>query len=207
VTDIIEELKREGMELNPATVLDVITRFNNMCINMVMQGQHVNNGLVHMHPSIKGLFFDKIWNPKTNSVYISISQGKELREAIAETKVEILGEHPDPTTIFTLTDLSTGTSDGTVTRKFNAEVKGTYIKVTGDDPTCGVYFSNEDWQIDYKLPNEYIVLNEPSRILILIPEGLEPNTYEMRIVTQYASSGKHLKKPRSVEYQLPVTVL
>jgi hypothetical protein len=207
VADIIEELKKEGMELNPATVLDVITRFNNMCISMLAQGQHVNNGLVHMHPSIKGLFFGKIWNSDTNSIYISISQGKELREAIAETKVEILGEHPDPTSIFTLTDLSTGMTDASVTRKFNAEVKGTYIKVVGDDPTCGIYFSNEDWQIDYKLPNEYIVINDPSRVLILIPETLEPNTYEMRIVTQYAASNRPLKKPRSIVYQLPVTVL
>jgi hypothetical protein len=204
--EIIEELQKDGLELNPATVKDVATRLNQKCTDLLLQGLHVNNGLVHMHPSIKGIFQNRIWSSK-NSVHISISQGKELREAVAETKVEILGEHPDPTAIFTLTDLSTGMTDGTLTRKFNAEVKGTYIRIAGTDPDCGIYFRNDDWQIDYKLPNEYIVLNDPSRVLILIPEELEPNTYEMRIVTQYSRAKQLLKNSRSVIYQLPVTIL
>jgi hypothetical protein len=109
--------------------------------------------------------------------------------------------------IFSLTDLMTGKNDGTVTRKFNAEIKGSYIKIAGLDPACGVYFRNEDWQIDYKLPNEYIVVNDPSRILILIPEELEPNEYELRIVTQFSKGRHKLKNTRSVIYPLPVTVL
>jgi hypothetical protein len=204
--DIIEELKQDGMELNPATVKDVITRYNNKCIDLVLLGYSVNTGLVHMRACIRGVFHNNVWDAKIHSIYVTISQSKMLRDAIAQVIVKILGVHPEPIAIYTLTDLFTGSTDGTVTRRFNAEIKGTYIEITGDDPECGIYLFNEGRQTDYKLPNEYIVLNEPSRILILIPEDLEPETYQLRIVTQYMKSNKKLKQPRSVVYSLPVIV-
>jgi hypothetical protein len=207
IDDIIEELKEDGMELHPETVKDVVTRFNKKCIDLILRGYFVSNGLVHMHASIKGVFHNNVWNPNVNSIYVTISQGKDLRDAITETTVEILGEHPDPSAIFTLTDLSTGATDGTITQKFNAEIKGTHIKVTGDDPDCGVYFFNEGSQTDYKLSTEFIVMNDPSRVLILVPEDLHPDTYQLRIVTQFTGSNKKLKHTRTVVYPLPVTVL
>jgi hypothetical protein len=207
VDDIVEELKNDGMELNPATVKDVITRFNNKCIDLLLQGRNVSNGLVHMRLSIKGITYDKTWDRKRNPIHLVISQSKDLREAIADTIVEIMGEHPEPTAIYTVTDLSTGKVDGTITRRFNAEIKGTYIRVVGDDPACGIYFYNEERQEEYKLENVNIVLNDPSKILILVPEELEPRTYELRIVTQFTHGGILLKNPRTIAFSIPVTVI
>jgi hypothetical protein len=207
VDDIIEELVEDGMELNPATVKDVITRFNKKSMDSLLRGYRVSNGLVHMHITVGGVFYNKIWNADQNSVYVAISQSKELRQTVANADVEILGEHPNPMAIFTLTDLSTKLTDGSITRRFNVEIKGTYIKVAGDDPACGIYFRNEDRQIEYKLPDEYLVLNEPSRLLILVPENLEPDSYELRVVTQYTNSKQQLKTTRSATYKLPITVI
>jgi hypothetical protein len=195
------------MELNPATVKDVVTRFNKKCIDLLLQGRNVSNGLVHMRLSIKGVTYDRTWDKERNPIHVVISQSKELREAIADTEVEIMGEHPDPMAIYTVTDLSTAKIDGTITRRFNAEIKGTYIKVVGDDPACGIYFHNEDRQIDYKLPEVNIVVNDPSKILILVPEELAPDMYELRIVTQFTGAKKTLKATRSVTYHIPVMVL
>jgi hypothetical protein len=205
--DIIEELKNDGMELNPATVKDVITRFNKKCIDLLLRGHHVSNGLVHMRLSIKGLAYDRTWDKERNPIHVTISQSKDLREAIADTVVEIMGEHPDPMAIYTVTDLSTAKIDGTITRRFNAEIKGTYIKVVGNDPDCGIYFHNEERQIDYKLQDVNIVMNDPSKILILVPEDLDADMYELRIVTQFTGAKKMLKAPRSVTYHIPVMVI
>jgi hypothetical protein len=207
IDDIIEELRKDGMELNPATVKDVITRFNSKCIDLLMRGHSINTGLVHMRLSVKGITYDKTWDPELNPLHVVISQGKEIVEAIDETEVEIMGEHPDPIAIFSIVDLSTSKTDGSITRKFNAEIKGTYIKVTGNDPTCGIYLHNEVRQIDYKLNDVNIVHNDPSKILILVPEDIEPDTYELRIVTQYTGSKKTLKNTRSVICPIPITVL
>jgi hypothetical protein len=125
------------MELKPETALDVITRFNRKCIDLALSGYNVSTGLVHMKAAVKGVAYDKTWNPERNRLHIAISQGLELRTAVAETTVEIMGMHPDPIALYGITDLSTGKTDGSVTPGFNAEVKGTYIRITGKDESCG----------------------------------------------------------------------
>jgi hypothetical protein len=205
--EIIEELKKDGMELKPETVKDVITRYNNKCIDLVLQGHNVNTGLVYLHISPKGVVYNKKWDPERNSIHVTVSPSKELRETVAEVEIEIMGEHPDPMAIYSVTDLSTGKTDGTVTCKFNAEIKGSHIKIAGDNPDNGIYFRNEERQIDYKLQDVNIVVNDPSKVLILIPEDLEPGTYEMRIVTQFTGNKKTLKNARSITYFLPITVI
>ena len=195
---LISELAAEGMELKAETVLDVITRYNRKCIEMVLRGYNVNTGLVNMRPVIKGAFYDKTWNPERNRLYVSVTQGSDLRNAVAETKVEIMGEHPDPTSLFNITDLSTGNTDGTITLGFNAELKGTYIKVVGEDPACGIYFRDVNTGVDIKVGDRNIAINEPSRIIILVPiTVVQGNSYELRVVTQY-SKNCNLNKPRTI---------
>ena len=196
--DIIKELVAEGMELKPETVLDVITRYNRKSVELTFRGYNVNNGVVYMRPVVKGVAYDKTWNTERNRLYVSIRQGTELKAAVADTKVEIMGEHPDPIAIYSVNDLSTGNTDGTLTRGFNAELKGTYIKITGDDPACGIYFKNTETEVETKLDARYISVNDPSRLMIIVPATMDAGTYEMRITTQYSNSKNNLKNPRSV---------
>ena len=104
VEDIIDEMLKEGIELNRDTVLEVISRFNRTTADMVLSGNNVNTGLVYMRPIITGPFYDKTWNPEVNPVYVSITQGQDLRRAVAETTVEILDEQADPLETLSLTD-------------------------------------------------------------------------------------------------------
>jgi hypothetical protein len=195
---IIKELVAEGMELKPETVLDVITRYHRKCIEMVLGGYNVNTGIMYMHPMIKGVFRDKTWNPEQNRLYISITQGMEIRNAIANTKVEIMGEHPDVIALFNITDLSTGNTTGMLTRGLNAELKGTYIRIAGNDPACGIYFRNTDSGVEIKVESRYIAVNDPSHIIFIVPQELEEGTYEVQITTQFSKGNKALKQPRSV---------
>ncbi|GHT17181.1 hypothetical protein AGMMS4956_20560 [Bacteroidia bacterium] len=204
---LIDELVNDGMELKRETVLDVVTRYNRKCIDMALRGYNVNTGLVHLHATIKGVFHNKTWNPETNLLHVSVSQGAELRKAVAATTVEIMGEHADPIAIFGITDMSTGKIDGTITRGFNAEIKGTYIKVAGDDPTVGVYLRNLETDDDFKFPAVNIALNERSRLLLLVPPTLTEGTYELRVVTQFTGSNKTLNHPRIATLGVNVQVV
>ncbi|MDR1119740.1 MAG: DUF4469 domain-containing protein [Dysgonamonadaceae bacterium] len=206
VDGIIDELKAEGMELKTETVLDVITRYNRKCIDLVLSGHNVSTGLVYMKAMVRGVFYDKTWNPERNHLHVAISQGVDLRNAVAETSVEIMGEHPDPIALFTITDLSTGKTDGSLTLGFNAELKGAYIKITGKDESCGLYLRNVDTSEDVKLEPQYIAINDPSRILFIVPANLSAGTYELRIVTQFTGGGSSLKHPRAVTLGYHVTV-
>jgi hypothetical protein len=203
---IIEELKADGMELKPETALDVITRYNHKCIDLALRGYNVNTGLVYMKTVARGATYDKTWNPERNYLHMAIAQGTDLQEALSETSVEIMGEHPDPAALFSITDLATGKTDGSVTPGNNAELKGTYIKITGGDESCGLYLRNVDTAKDIKLESKCIAINHPSRILFVIPATLSAGTYELRIVTQFTVSRKALKYPRAVTLGYYLTV-
>ncbi|AZZ58308.1 DNA-binding domain-containing protein [Riemerella anatipestifer] len=207
ITEIIEALKKEGMEIQTETAIDIITRFNRKASELVLNGYSVNTGLVYMRPAIKGVFYDKTWDKEKHSVYVNVNQGTDLRKAANDTKVEILGEQSSPMSVFSITDKVTGKADGTLTKGKNAEIKGTYIKIDGDNPKNGIVFKNLDNQNEVKLAKDSIVLNEPSRLLILVPSDLEAGNYELSITTQSSTGSVLLKEPRTERLPNPVVIV
>ncbi|MCQ4154605.1 DUF4469 domain-containing protein [Riemerella anatipestifer] len=213
ITEIVNALKKEGMEIQTETAVDIITRFNRKASELVLNGYSVNTGLVYMRPAIKGVFYDKTWDKEKHSVYVNVNQGLDLRKAVADTKVEILGEQSSPMSVFSITDKATGKADGTLTKGKNAEIKGknaeikgTFIKIDGNDPKNGIVFKNLDNQNEVKLLAEHIVLNKPSRLLILIPTDLDAGNYELSITTQYSNGKTVLKEPRTEILSTPIVI-
>ena len=203
---IVDELENEGMELKRETVIDVVNRFNRKAAEMLVSGYNVNTGLVYMRPIIKGVFYGKTWNPETNSLVASITPGMDLRAAIGDTDVEILGEQSNPLEILSLTDTFTGKTDGTLTKGRNAELKGSYLKIAGEDPSCGVAFTNTATAEITRLDMADIVINEPSRLLIFVPASLVAGEYELALTTQFSTGSTLLKQPRSTTFGTPVVI-
>jgi len=206
VAEVIDELVSEGMEIKRETAIDIITRFNRKSAELVVSGHNVNTGLVYMRPVITGVFYDKTWDAEKNPVYVAINQGADLRTAIANTTVEILSIQPEPIEIFSLTDSTTEKTDGTLTRGRNAELKGSFLKIAGENPDCGISFRNTTTQDIIKLATSDIVLNEPSRLLILVPATLVAGEYELKVITQYTKGKNTLKEPRSETLDIPVII-
>ena len=206
INDIVAELVKEGMELKTETVIDVINRFNRKTADMVVAGYNVNTGLVYIRPVIKGAFFNKTWNPEVNTLIASVTPGATLRAAVADTTVEILGEQSNPLEMLMLTDTFTGKTDGTLTIGRNAEIKGSYLKIVGDDLDCGISFIDTTTRAAIKLEMTDIVINEPSRLLILVPTTMPAGEYELSVTTQYSGGNAPLKQPRSVIFGTLVVV-
>ena len=206
VDQIIDEIVSDGIEQKRETILNIVTRFNNKAADLALSGYNVNTGLVYMRPIIKGPFYGKTWDPAVNSVYVSITQGIELREAVAETTVEILGIQSDPIEILSVTDQTTGKTDGTLTKGRNAELKGSYLKIAGDNEACGISFTNTATQEVTKLAATDMVLNEPSRLLIFVPATLVAGEYELTVTTQYSGSTRLLTQPRSASFGSPIVI-
>ncbi|MDR0559567.1 MAG: DUF4469 domain-containing protein [Prevotellaceae bacterium] len=207
VNGIVDELVAEGMELKRETAIDVISRYNRKVIDLALSGYNVNTGLVHMRTTVKGVFYDKKWDSERNRLHVSISQGTDLRKAVAETSVEILGEKGEMIAIFNITDMSTGKTDGTVTRSFNIDIKGTNIKIFGDSPETGVYINNTETGEEYKFSPINIVINDPSRLMLLLPANIATGHYEMRICTQFTQNGRQLKTTRTAILSTILTVV
>lgn len=207
IKEIIQELLKEGMEIKVETAEDIIKRFNRKVSQMVLSGYAVNTGLSYMKPAIKGVFTDKTWDADKHTIYVNIRQGADLRNATKNAKADILGEQASPMSIFSITDKATGKTDGTLTKGKNAEIKGTYIKIQGDHPDNGIYFTNVETKAKIKVDTPDIVINEPSRLMILVPTTLEAGNYELSITTQASTGTALLKEPRTEKLNTPISIV
>lgn len=138
-TDILDELIKDGVEINKETMLDFLTRFNRKSADLVLSGYNVNTGLVNMRSTIKGPLFGGKWNPNVNWVDVAISQGKDLYDAVAETTVEIMGEKDEPIDRYNLSGQTIPSTDNSQQKVRSVEMYGSQLKTVGE-PACGIAF-------------------------------------------------------------------
>jgi hypothetical protein len=99
-------------------------------------------------------------------------------------------------------DASTRAQDFSATAERNYMLTGKNIKVTGDDPSVGITLTDSKGKVT-RLTPDMIAVNEPSKLLILLPAGLADDDYTLTITTQYGS-GKNLAIPRAITQTLYV---
>lgn len=202
--DILERMMHEITGLKEETLNHAVTLYNRIIMESLLNGYTVNTGLFYASPSFLGVIDGGTWNKEKNSIKVNFQQGKTLREEIAQTKVEILGEKADIMYVIEVEDKKTGLKDGTASPGFGFVIKGRNLKVGGTDESVGVYLINESQSAE-KLPDYQIIKNMPSELIIQIPTGLLDGPYTLRISTQLNNTKKGLKEPRSVE--IPLTLV
>lgn len=203
--DILDRMMKEITGLKEETLNHAVTLYNRIVMESLLNGYTVNTGLFYASPSFQGVIEGGVWNKEKNSIKVNFQQGKTLRDEIAKTKVEILGEKADIMYVIEVEDKKTGLKDGTASPGFGFVIKGRNLKVGGTDESVGVYLVNESQSAE-KLPDYQIIKNMPSELIIQIPTGLLVGPYTLRITTQWGhSSKKELKEPRSVE--IPLTLV
>ncbi|MDR1866063.1 MAG: DUF4469 domain-containing protein [Bacteroidales bacterium] len=205
---LIDAIMEEGAELERETIENAVTRYNRQAAKYSTSGWNVDTGLVYLRPTVTGALYGRKFDPEKNSVYISATQGLDIRRELAQTEVEILGEMPDVISILQVTNLQSKTADGTLTRGRNAQVDGTYIKIAGEDPSVGVYLIDATSGFETKLEPDYIVVNDRSKLLLLIPADLPAGSVcRLKVVTQFTAANKLLKAPRQVIFGQELTVI
>ena len=115
----------------------MVELYHRIVKNAVLRGVQVNTGLYAVAKFL-GVIEGGKWDPEKNSVYIALTQGRELREEIAETAVSILGEKANVMYVLETEDRKSGRRDGSATADKNFFVRGAMLKVMGDDPAVGV---------------------------------------------------------------------
>ena len=195
------------MEMNPGlereTVEAVINLEQRVIQKLVLTGFRVNMGLFSAVAQFTGVVEGMAFDSSRNSVYVSFTQGKDLREAIGAVGVNIVGEKGSSMYVSTGGAATRVPTDGSAafvaTAGRNFTLKGSKIKIAGDDLSVGISFIAEDGTTT-KLSDDMIAINEPSRLVFLVPDTLADGTYTLRVTTQYTSSSANLlKSPRSIE--------
>ena len=133
--------------------------------NFVVKGEFDNSGASFL----KG----------QNEVRLNLTKGPILREAESQVKVERIVPQPPRIDIKAIRNI-----------RGMLEIVGYNIKIEGKDPACGLWLIGPDPEkTETKLPMT-MLKNLPSSIVTDIPQDLAPGAYKVKVVTQFANSGK-----------------
>lgn len=204
LSGIIDEMKAEDTGLRRETIEHVVNLYHRIVERLVLSGYNVNTGLFYATTQAKGIIENGVWNPQKNSLHVSITQGKELREAIAQTKVVIDGVANENIYLSGAEDTATRAHDGTVTPGRNFTLTGKNIKIVGDNPAVGLKLIDSEG-VETVISMDMIGINNPSQLMFIMPAGLADGTYTLTITTQYCGNRlDFLKQPRTVSRILTV---
>lgn len=199
----------EMMALNPGlereTVEAVVNLEQRVVQKLLLTGLRVNTGLFSAVAQFKGVVENNTFNPDRNSVYVSFTQGADLREAIRQTRVNIVGEKGSAMYVAGGTDTATRVPGFTATAGRNYTLTGKNLRVAGDDPSVGITLTDAEGG-EIRITDDMMALNNPSRLIFLIPSGLADGEYTLTITTQWGNSNTLLKTPRSVSRKLYIGV-
>ena len=190
-----ERIIAEMMDMNPGVepemmrlVLDLEKR---AVKRLLLNGMRVNNGLFEAVPQCRGLVRGTAWDPEANEIYVNFTQGKELREAIADVVVNVIGEKGAAMYLSSSLDAATGLG------LFNATA-GANLTLTGKNIKVGITLTDSEGA-ETRIKAGAIGLNQPSKLIFLVPATLAAGDYTLTITTQFGgNSNSLLKTPRAL---------
>jgi hypothetical protein len=201
----LKRMKKRHSGLEPEVIDHVMEMFKSSVIEALQEGFSINFGLFRVTLRAHGTITDGVWDPEKNHLSIDFIQGQEARDAIAGTRLEILGEKPDAIFIYNGEDAVTRATNGMATSGRNYILHGRMLKIAGTDPSVGITLTNQSTNSSLRIPEEMIVVNEPAKIILLLPDNLADGDYTLKVTTQFAGSGTILRKePHSVETTITV---
>lgn len=169
----------------------------------LIMGQHVSNELFFAKILCRGLVSDGRWNPQVNSLYVNFQQSKDLREALDNLSIRVIGEKQDSRFISSCRSLSAERKDGLFVAGDSVEILGKNIKVVGSHLSVGIELIHENGN-NIRIAEGKIVVNRPSKLIVLFPDNLEEGTYTLMITTQYSRGSALLKNPRIIKRVIDV---
>ena len=195
---IIAELKAEDSGLREETIRHVFDLQKRVIKRLLMTGVSVNTGLYYASVSFRGIIENSTWNPAKNSIVVNFNVGADLREAIKQTTVGIIGEKGSAMYIGSVQDTSTRALDASATAGRAFTLTGSKLKVVGTAPSVGILLTSSKGT-ETKVTEDLWVTNDPSKLTFIIPADLADGTYELQVTTQFSGNSKTLlKAPRSV---------
>jgi hypothetical protein len=204
--DIVDRIMQIGAGLTRSDIVSVIEAEKQVISAIIADGGAVNTELFNAFPSISGVFDtpNAPFDTGKHKVNIKLQPGVVLRSAVSQVKTRRIAAAVTGTVITSVTDLKTGSVNGTITPSRDLKFSGVKLKIAGDMDTVGIYFIHTAGSGVFKVDPSDIVVNNPSELIAVIPP-LSAGTYRVRIITQY-SPGKYLKTPHTFTFDKDLTV-
>ena len=201
---IITDMLRRGSLLTRTDILAVLNGFEESIAGIIGGGGTVNTPLFNTSFSISGVFGGTIdvFDGKRHKVNVKFNKGVLIRNAEAMIIPEKTGAIAPQLQILEVKDSVSGKVNERLTSGGVLEVWGNNIKITGENPDCGLYFVPS---LGEAVKAQVIVQNKPSLLIIAIP-SLTAGTYTLKLVTQF-TNGHLLKLPRTCYFNKMLVVV
>jgi hypothetical protein len=207
--DIAESIKAEGSEFQPETLLDILNRADRLRVKKLQEGYSILTGISHISPRVLGTWLGTVhrYDPEKHRITADMSPSAELRAALEEVGVEVLGVKDSGAIISLVTDVATGKTDGTVTSNDDIIIEGEKIRIAPDDEAgLGVFFvdmNGAETPVTHRFTQ-----NDPKKVIARVPSSLwGGTTYTLLIKTRFVHGTTLLKEVRTITYSLPITVV
>jgi hypothetical protein len=197
---------RGGADVSAASMEHSVNLFLKEMSYQLCDGYSVNTGYFTAGAHLKGVFNapDEPFNPQKHTLLFDFHQGELLRKELQTVDVLIQGVADASLSIPQVTDAKTGSVNDLLTPNYNLIISGHKLKIVGEDPSVGIYFIDEN-NDRIKVDPADIVINNPSELLIRIPE-LRPGAYKLEVMTQFTGSNIFLKQARTSVFDKTLTV-
>ena len=205
--DIARMIKDAGSELQYETLLYVLDQSDRIIRGQLQRGHSVQTGYCHITPKVTGAWTgaNAKFNPAVHKVTLDFVPSAEMRAALKEVGIEVIGIKDSGAFIGLVTDTSTGLADGTVTSGDDILIEGDKLKISPDgEDGLGVFFINTNDKTVTPVVRR-LTQNRPKKILARVPE-LSAGEYVLRIVTRYSNGTTLMKAPRIIDCDRPLVV-
>jgi hypothetical protein len=210
--DIIDRLITEGSEIKPETIKAILDRANAVKRDFILAGYSVFDDFVHLAPRIDGSWRgNETFTQGKHKTTVDSFLAKFIHDALKLVGVDVLGVAESGARIMLVTDVATQDDKGKITAGDDILIAGEKIKVVGlpqpekaMEAGIGVFFVPAGG--GEAIPAVRISENQPSRLVVRVPATLDAGEYTLRVVTRYTSGTVLLRNPRTIEYNIPLTV-
>jgi hypothetical protein len=193
---------RGGANISPSSMTYAVELWLREMGYQLCDGFSVNTPYFTASPQIKGVFEDEEdrFDRERHSLLCAFRQGTLLRKNLETVKVDVLGKPRNVLSILQVEDVKSQSVNHFITPRGFLHILGEKLKVAGEDPRNGVYFTNIQTGVETKTDSLDIAKNLLKRISLIVPP-LEPGEYRLGITTQYSSNKRQtLKEPHTAMF-------
>ena len=203
--DIAALITKERSEFRPETILSILNMRDKAVLDFIRDGLSVMDGVAQISPRVSGVWETENapYDEKIHRRTVDMVATADLRNALDEITVKVLGAKETTAKITAVTDTATGLTDGTITIGDDILIEGEKLKVDEKDTEQGVFFLTSDGG-EHKTERRLSV-NKPSQIIARVPKNIPEGKVQIVVRTKYSGSGAPLKELREVVFKLPCT--
>lgn len=203
---IAQRIMTGGLEVRYETLVYILDMADKAKAEAIAEGKSVTDGvaqyLIHLRGSFDGP--DAPFDPEKHSLGVTYTIGKTLAALLKKLKVVNNGLAKNGPVINTVKDSTTLSMNAEITSAGLLTIEGKNLRVIGDDPTVGLFFTPTSGGGEAQKVTVFAV-NDPSKIICTAP-ALADGTYTLSLITQGGAGNRTVKNPRSYSFPIPLRV-